>query len=155
MERPILTREWGFLVAGYVVHTSHSAETDPSRARLPELWARVEGGVLERALPRRMAGGKPFVVYHSYDADQDRCAMLVGYQVRGLEDVPDGIAALNVPPGRYLMFTAQGPQPQSARRAWGEIQAYFRQPRAPRRAYSFDFEVYEHPLRASIFVAIR
>ncbi|RIH89923.1 Integron-associated effector binding protein [Meiothermus luteus] len=155
MERPILTREWGFLVAGYAVRTAHSAEADPSRARLPGLWAQLEGGALELALPRRLAKGKPFVVYHDYDADQDRCTMLVGYQVRGLEDVPDGLAALNVPSGRYLMFTAQGPQPQTARRAWVEVEAYFRQPHAPRRAYSFDFEVYENHLRASIFVAVR
>ncbi len=85
MERPILTREWGFLVAGYAVRTAHSAEADPSRARLPGLWAQLEGGALELALPRRLAKGKPFVVYHDYDADQDRCTMLVGYQVRGLE----------------------------------------------------------------------
>ncbi|RDI95978.1 AraC family transcriptional regulator [Meiothermus sp. QL-1] len=145
MERPIPTRESGFMVAGY--------EAQGQQAR-QELWVHIESGALEQLLPKRMARGKPFVVYHSY-GPEGSCAVLVGYQVRGPEDAPEGLSLLNIPSGHYLMFTAEGPQPHSAWRAWEEIRAYFAQPRAPARAYTFDFEVHENSQRASIFVAVR
>ncbi len=154
MERPIRTRESGFFVAGYEVRTSAALEQDSQTARMPPLWHKIESGALELLIPKRMAKGKPFVVYYNYDG-QGAFSVVLGYQVLGPDDVPPGLSGLNVPGGRYLMFTVPGSRPEMVRQAWQQIRAYFEQPGQPQRAYSFDYEVHENTQRVSIFVAIR
>ncbi|GIW25554.1 GyrI-like domain-containing protein [Meiothermus sp.] len=156
MDKPVRTFESGFFVAGYEVRTSHATEANPQTAKIPALWEKIERGELELLIPKRLAKGKPFVVYYNYqDPPSGPYSVLLGYQVIGQDDVPPGLSGLNVPGGRYLMFTAQGPRPESVLRTRQEIEAYFRQPGAPRRAYTFDYEVYENSQRVSLFVAIQ
>ncbi|MCX7600761.1 MAG: GyrI-like domain-containing protein [Meiothermus sp.] len=156
MDKPVRTSESGFFVAGYEVRTSQRAEADPQTAKIPALWEKIERGELELLIPKRLAKGKPFVVYYNHqDPPHGPYSVLLGYQVIGSDDVPPGLSGLNVPAGRYLMFTALGPRPGSVVQAWHFIQSYFEQPGAPRRAYTFDYEVHENSQRVSIFVAIR
>jgi predicted transcriptional regulator YdeE len=155
MEQPVRTNESGFFVAGYEVRTSLALEQNPQTARIPPLWSKIESGELELQIPKRLAKGKPFVVYHSYESEQGPFSVLLGYQVLGQDDVPPGLSGLNVPGGRYLMFTVLGSRPELVRQAWQQIQAYFQQPRTPKRAYTFDYEVHENTQRVSIFVAIK
>ena len=155
MGHPIRTKESGFFVAGYSVRTSLTLEQNPWSARIPPLWSKIEGGELEQLIPKRLAKGKPFVVYHSYESEQGPFTVLLGYQVLGQDDVPPNLSGLNVPGGRYLMFTVDNPRPASVAQSWQEIRAYFQRPNSPRRAYTFDYEVYENAQRVSIFVAIK
>lgn len=156
MDKPVRTSESGFFVAGYEVRTSSALEQNPHTARIPLLWNKVEGGELELLIPKRLAKSKPFVVYYNYEnPPEGPYSVLLGYQVIGQNDVPPGLSGLNIPAGRYLMFTALGPWSGSVRQAWHNLQTYFEQPGAPQRAYTFDYEVYENSQRVSIFVAIR
>lgn len=156
MDKPIRASESGFFVAGYEVRTSNVAEANPQTAKIPPLWEKIERGALEALIPKRLAKGKPFVVYHNYQSNhQGPYSLLVGYQVIGQDDVPMGLSGLNVPAGRYLMFTAEGPKPGSVAQAWHRIQYYFEQPGALQRAYTFDYEVHDNTQRVSIFVAIK
>ncbi len=156
MDKPVRSSESGFFVAGYEIRTSNAAEINPQTARIPALWEKMERGELEALIPKRLAQGKPFTVYHNYESDsQGPCSVLVGYQVIGPEDVPMGFSGLSVPAGRYLMFTAEGPGPESAVQAWSYIKSYFEQPGTPQRAYTFDYEVHDNTQRVSIFVAIK
>jgi len=156
MERPVRTSESGFFVAGYEIRTSNAAEANPETARIPALWERIERGELEALIPKRLAKGKPFAVYHNYQSDhRGPYSLLVGYQVIDQDDVPMGLSGLNVPAGRYLMFTAEGPKPGSLEQAWRYISHYFEQPGAPLRAYTFDYEIHDNTQRVSIFVAIK
>lgn len=155
MERPIRTYESGFFVAGYEVRTSLALEQNPQTARIPPLWQKIESGALELLIPKRLAKGKPFVVYFNYESEQGPFSVLLGYQVRGQDDVPPGLSGLNIPAGQYLMFSVPSARPESVRQAWRQIRAYFQQPGAPKRAFTFDYEVYENPQRVSIFVALQ
>ncbi|MCX7803483.1 MAG: GyrI-like domain-containing protein [Meiothermus ruber] len=155
MERPVRTLESGFFVAGYEVRTSLALEHDPQTARIPPLWQKIESGALELLIPKRLAKGKPFVVYFHYESEQGPFSVLLGYQVRGQDDVPSGLSGLNVPGGRYLMFSVPSARPESVKEAWQQIRAYFQQPGAPKRAFTFDYEVYENTQRVSVFVAIQ
>lgn len=156
MGKPVRTSESGFFVAGYEARTSRVAEAHPQTAKIPALCEKIERGELEALIPKRLAKGKPFVVYYNYESDSGGpFSVLLGYQVIGQADVPKGLSGLNVPAGRYLMFTAEGPRPGSVAQAWHEIHTYFEQSGAPQRAYTFDYEVHENSLRVSVFVAIR
>ncbi|RIH75644.1 Integron-associated effector binding protein [Meiothermus taiwanensis] len=155
MERPVHTLESGFFVAGYELRTSLALEQDPQTARIPPLWHKIESGALELLIPKRRARGKPFVVYFNYESEQGPFSVLLGYQVMGPDDVPPGLSGLNVPGGRYLMFSVPSAKPDSVKEAWQQVRAYFRQPGAPKRAFTFDYEVYENTQRVSLFVAIQ
>lgn len=154
MERPVRTHESGFLVAGYEVRTSLTLEQNPQTARIPPLWHQIESGELELLIPKRRAKGKPFVIYYHYENEQGPFSVLLGYQVMGPDDVPPGLSGLNVPGGRYLVFTAPSSRPELGQ-AWLQIRTYFEQPGTPKRAFNFDYEVYENTQRVSIFVAIK
>jgi len=156
MERPVRTSESGFFVAGYEIRTSNAAEANPRTAQFPALWEKIERGELEALIPKRLAKSKPFAVYYNYEDDhQGSYSLLVGYQVIGQDDVPMGLSGLKVPAGRYLMFTAEGPEPVSLGQAWGHINHYFKHSGAPPRAYTFDYEILENTQRVSIFVAVK
>jgi hypothetical protein len=53
------------------------------------------------------------------------------------------------------MFSVPSARPESVKEAWQQIRAYFQQPGAPKRAFTFDYEVYENTQRVSVFVAIQ
>ncbi len=154
MERPVRTSESGFFVAGYEVRTSVSAEDHPQTAQIPVLWQKLEHGELEALIPKRLAKGKPFVVYYNYHQPEGPFSVLLGYQVIGQDDVPEGLSGLRVPAGRYLMFTALGSKPASLRQAWHYIRNFFAKPGTPKRAYTFDYEVHDSSQRVSVFVAV-
>ena len=156
MTKPFPTRESGFFVAGLEVRTSNALEADPKTARIPELWQRFGSADFYAKVPRKLAKEKPFAVYYNYDSDASSMySVAVGYQVPGLNDVAEGLVGLNVPAGKYLMFTADGNPALAVPAAWQTIWDYFKQPGAPKRAYSFDYEVYESPIRVSIFIAVQ
>lgn len=98
MDKPVRTRESGFFVAGYEVRTSLALEQNPLRAKIPALWDKIERGELELLIPKRLAKGKPFVIYYNYEnTPEGSFSVLLGYQVMGQEDVPPGLSGLNVP----------------------------------------------------------
>jgi predicted transcriptional regulator YdeE len=156
MTKPYPTRESGFFVAGFEVRTSNALEANSATARIPALWQSFNSAEFYAKVPRKLAKEKPFAVYFNYDSDSAGFySVAVGYQVPGLNDVAEGLVGLNVPPGRYLLFTADGNPALSVPAAWQAIWEYFKQPGAPKRAYSYDYEVYESSIRASIFIAIQ
>lgn len=55
-------------------------EQNPQTARIPPLWSKVESGALESLLPKRLAKGKPFVVYYHHESPQGPFSVLLGYQ---------------------------------------------------------------------------
>jgi len=156
MGQPVLSQEGGFYVLGLEVRTSAALEADLATARIPGLWAQVYHDPRLEGLPRRLAKGKLFGVYHAYQGDENGAySLLAGYQVPDLREVPAGLKGLAVPGGRYLVFTAEGELPGALRQTWEAIQGYFARPDAPRRAFSYDYEIYEDLTRVSVYIALR
>lgn len=153
MDKPYPTRESGFYLVGLEARTTNAAEANPQTAKIPGLWQQVYSGELEALVPRHIAKGKPFCVYYDYQSDQSGAySVVVGYQVPGLEEVPAGLSGLSVPAGKYLMFTAEGDPAQAVPQAWAYIGEYFKDSRA-KRAYTYDYEVYESSSKVQIFIA--
>lgn len=140
MEKPYRANESGFYVVGLETRTSKTQEDNPQTARIPALWERFRQENLEEQIPRRLAKGHPFCVYFDYENKHAGAySVVVGYQVPGLEDVPPGLTGLNIPGGKYLVFTTK---PEKVAQTWAEIGDYFAQPGAPARAYTYDYEEY-------------
>ncbi|MER3480208.1 MAG: hypothetical protein C4327_06895 [Meiothermus sp.] len=146
MEKPYRASQSGFYVAGLEARTSPPLEADPQTAKIPQLWQRFRTQGLESRLPRRLAQGHPFCVYFDYEeGPAGAYSVVLGYQVPGLEDVPPGLTGLNIPGGRYLVFTTHS---DNVAQTWAEIQNYFAQPGSPVRAYTYDYEEHLPPAEA-------
>lgn len=155
MDKPFRTSESGFFVVGLEARTTNAAERDPQSAKIPALWQRFASADFYGRVPHKMAKEKPFAVYYNYQSDADGAySVVVGYQVPGVDDTPADLTGLRVPGGRYLMFTANGDPTQAVPAAWAYIWDYFKQPGAPKRAYTYDYEVYEGPIKTQIFIAL-
>lgn len=155
MQKPVSSRENGFYVVGMETRTTNAFEADPTTAKIPALWGQVRHEPLMESISKRMAKGKMFGVYHDYQSDENGAySFLVGYQVPALDDVPAGLKSLTVDDGRYLVFTAEGDMPGALTQTWQYIWDYFKQP-GSKRAFSYDYEVYESYTRVSVYIAIR
>ncbi|MER3482235.1 MAG: AraC family transcriptional regulator [Meiothermus sp.] len=156
MQKPVSSRENGFYVVGMETRTTNAAEADPATAKIPALWERVRSDPLMEQTPKRMAKGKLFGVYYNYESDENGAySLLVGYQVNPADELPAGLKGVTVDDGRYLVFTAEGEMPGALTQTWKEIWEYFRQPNAPKRAFSYDYEIYESFTKVSVYIAIR
>jgi predicted transcriptional regulator YdeE len=156
MQKPVSSRENGFYVVGMETRTTNALEADPSTAKIPALWERVRSDPLMESIPKRLAKGKTFGVYYNYEGPENGAySLLVGYQVPDLRDVPMGLKGVTVEDGRYLVFTAEGEMPGALRLTWTEIWEYFRQPGAAKRAFSYDYEIYDSFTKVSVYIALQ
>ncbi len=156
MDKPIRTSESGFYLVGLEARTTNAAEASPQTAKIPGLWQAFGSLEFYGKVKHKLAKEKPFAVYHNYESDYlGAYSLTVGYQVPGLDDAPADLSGLRVAGGRYLMFTAEGNPALAVPAAWAYIWNYFKQPGAPKRAYSYDYAVYENSLRTSVFIAVQ
>ncbi|MBF6596165.1 MAG: effector binding domain-containing protein [Thermaceae bacterium] len=155
MQKPVSSRENGFYVLGMETRTTNALEANPATAKIGALWGQVRHESLMESISKRMAKGKMFGVYYDYESDENGAySLLVGYQVPDLSDVPSGLKGVVIEDSRYLVFTAEGDMPGALTQTWQYIWDYFKQP-GSKRAFSYDYEVYESYTRVSVYIAIR
>jgi predicted transcriptional regulator YdeE len=153
---PVLMTHDGMVVLGIDATTSNADERDPSRARIPALWARFFKDEVLSAIPGKKAPVVPVGVYTSYESDHDgRYRVIAGTAVDESTPVPEGLASVTVPAGRYLVFKGEGVMPDVVVQTWMAVWRHFSE--APRevRAYTADFEIYRGPNAVDIYVAVR
>jgi predicted transcriptional regulator YdeE len=163
MKEPVLVEMDEFLVMGIEVMTSESLEHGPATARLPLLWRTFFAEKIEEKIPHRKDPNEHVGVYADYDRDSKSrtfgaYAALAGCEVTEVgDDVPEGLVAMPVPAGKYLLFEARGPMPEAVVRTWDEIKKYFETNGHYERAYAVDFDLYrnDRPEAVDIFVAVR
>jgi predicted transcriptional regulator YdeE len=145
-----------FAVIGITVRTSNEAEMRSSDARIPALWNEYFAAGVTARIPNRTPDQSTFAVYTEYESDHTGpYSLVLGQQVSSLDQIPDKMVGLNIPAGRYLVFSADGPVPDAIVAAWREIWTYFQDNPHYKRAYSSDFEVYGTvPNTAEIFIAL-
>jgi predicted transcriptional regulator YdeE len=88
--------------------------------------------------------------------------LLIGAEVSGFDGVPQDLVARTVPKAKYAVFSSEkGPIPQIVYDVWKRIWAWTPLETRGGRAYSTDFEVYDHraadPTNAQIdvFVSVK
>jgi predicted transcriptional regulator YdeE len=153
---PELVAHEGMTILGIDVTTSNAAESDPARARLPELWARfIRDNVLQR-IPGQLSPIHPVGVYTNYENDQDgRYRVVVGVAVTEGTIRPDDLVSVTVPPGDYLVFSGTGGLPEVVIRTWESVWSYFASAKQYVRAFTADFERYPQPDAIEIYIAVK
>ena len=130
-----------FTVAGVAVETSQASQA----ADAGPLAARFFAPGFAEGLAGRLDPTTSYAVHSDYDPADESYRMTLGYEVDPLADQAGGVDLIDVPPGRYTVFTAEGPQPQASIDAWKEITAWRGRPDLVRTG-TVSFEV--HDVRA-------
>jgi predicted transcriptional regulator YdeE len=162
MKEPELVEADEFLVMGIETTTSRAAEADFATARIPKLWGAFFSGQFEDKIPHRKDPNQVLGVYadHEMDPKNQRhgsYAVIAGCEVTAVEEVPEGLVAMPVPAGKYLLFEARGPMPDTLVQTWDGIWQFFEKTKDYQRAFTVDFDVYhkDRPDAVDIFVAVK
>ncbi len=152
--RPERVRRVEARVVGIQAQTSSLLEGDPATAAVPALWRRFEADQVGDRIPDRAGSRTTCVVYSDYqDGDGDRrFRCLVGAEVGGPVRVPDGLVAVTVPAGDYLVFAARGPMPEALAATWSRVAEFFEHTPAA-RAFTADLEVH-YPAGSAVDVLV-
>ncbi len=153
---PTLTTLPAFRVVGIETRTDNASEMDVSTARIARLWERFfHEGVME-IIPGKTSDGVPLGVYTDYESDHNGAyTLMIGVETAANTTVPEGMRALEIPSGKYLVFVAEGQMPEALVNMWVHIWDYFSRDVGFRRAYTADFERHESHSRALIHIAIQ
>lgn len=142
------------LIVGHAVRTTNTRESDTEHAMLPALWARAGAPGAFDHVPGR-ADNQLYAVLTDYDSDYTGAyTQIVGVAVSSLQDLPEGLVAVRVPPARCLTQQARGPMPQALIEAWQNIWRHSESGGDPARAFTTDLEIH-HNEGADIYLAIR
>jgi predicted transcriptional regulator YdeE len=143
-------------VMGIEVRTTNQEEMAPTRARIPGLWGRFYSEKLSETILGKKPGGMPIGVYSKYETNHTGpYSLLAGLEVSSLDALPEGLSKVSVSSGKYLVFTAQGPMPQTLIQTWIAIGNYFSKGSKYKRAYTTDFEMYRGSETVDIHIAIQ
>nr|WP_158291771.1 effector binding domain-containing protein [Lampropedia puyangensis] len=103
--------------------------------------------------PQKDARRTGFGLYHDYASNElGLYSVVAGVAVHA----PDpSMASVQVAAGPYLVFTGQGPMPQTVVQTWGRVWAYFQGDVPHQRAFTTDFEAYSGTDSVAIYIAVK
>jgi predicted transcriptional regulator YdeE len=140
---PNLADEPGFTVIGIEARTSNAKEMTPEGA-IGKQWARFMRENLAAQIPNK---SDPAIIalYTDYGSDKDgEYTFLLGARVTSTAQVPRGMVARKVSPGRYAIFTSdKGPVAKVVVDTWQKIWSVPKGSPGGDRAYKTDYEVYD------------
>ena len=133
----------GFILAGLAVDTSQprqAADAGPLAIRFfaPEFMASLRG---------RIDPDETVALHADWNPATETYRLMFGCAVAEAEQ-PDGVEVVEVPPGRYTVFTAVGPQPHASIEAWKVIALWRSEPGVTRTG-GISFEVHDARARAA------
>lgn len=141
-----------FYIVGISVRTSN--EHGQSSADIPALWSRFFAEGIASKVPDKLSEDL-YCLYTDYEKDHTKpYTTLLGYKVKDLASVPEGLTGAMVPGKTCEVFTASGKLSEGIVFAeWLKIWD-----RNLDRAYSGDFEVYgskaQNPEQAEVDIYI-
>jgi predicted transcriptional regulator YdeE len=162
--QPRLAQCQEILIMGIETHTSNQREANPQTATIPQLWSQFLTEQLWLTIPDVVNPQVLYGVYtdyqtHAYTGVQlnavSQYRLIVATEVSNIDNPPEHMVGIAIPPARYLVFSAVGAPVEAARQTWQQIWDYFSPADLPyQRAYSTDFECYKSD-QLSIYVAVK
>jgi predicted transcriptional regulator YdeE len=140
---PTIANESGFTVIGIEARTSNAKEMTPDGV-IGKQWARFMKESLAAQIPNK-SDSAILAVYTDYASDKDgEYAFILGARATSATQVPKGMMARQVRPGRYAIFTSEkGPVAKIVSETWQHIWSIPKSSPGGNRAYKTDYEVYD------------
>ena len=132
-----------FSVSGPNVRTNNASEAGGA-GKLAGLWT----SYYESHPP---SSERVYGVYSDYESDASGDYTVTA----GTRTSSAGDAVVVVKPGSYLVFPATGQMPGAIVDAWKAVWAFFSQDQPYERAFETDFEQYDGPTSAAIYIGVR
>jgi predicted transcriptional regulator YdeE len=140
---PTVAHESGFTVIGIETRTSNAKEMTREGV-IGKQWARFMKENLTAQIANR-SDSTILAVYTDYASDMDgEYTFILGARVTSTTQVPSGMIARQVQPGRYAIFTSErGPVAKVVSEAWQKIWSVPKSSPGGDRSYNTDYEVYD------------
>jgi predicted transcriptional regulator YdeE len=127
-----------FHLIGLKLQSKTTNEGGQSAIDCGNLWQQFEQQSIASGIPGKESDNV-YAVYYDYDGDHSSpFAYFIGCRVKPDTEVPDGLDSLMIPEGSYRKLLAKGQMPACISDTWKEIWRS-----GLKRAYSYDFEVYD------------
>ncbi|WP_198336824.1 GyrI-like domain-containing protein [Psychrobacter celer] len=132
---------------GISIRTTNHAEVSHDTAKLGRLWQKFYQNYAGQ-LPE---GEDIYGIYHNYESDDLAGAfdVVASWEVTGEPEAlsapspAGGLVAVNIPAGKYLVFSEEGHMPNTVMNAWEKAWEYFNDPNCEHtRNFDVDFEHY-------------
>jgi len=134
-----------FQIYGPSVRTNNALEMSAS-GKISNLWQKFYASNLDLA-----ANTKTYGVYSNYESDATgEFTVTAGIKVESGAE-----ASVIIKSGTYLAFLANGPMPAVIIDAWKSVWMHFSEKQPYERAYETDFEEYNGPESAIIYIGIK
>ena len=104
---------------------------------IPQLWQKFFAENIQAKIPNKI-NDNLLAVYNEYESDYTKpYSYLIGCEVSSLDNLPEGMIAIDIPAAQYAVFTAKGKLPDAIGATWHEIWNT-----DLNRTYLTDFEIY-------------
>ncbi|BBB63443.1 AraC family transcriptional regulator [Undibacterium sp. KW1] len=143
----------GFQISGLQVRTRNADEADNATGKIAPLWGQFFARNLPETLPAKTGDGKIYGVYSNYENDANGLFNVtagVGVMAASAE-----LANVSIAAGRYMVFECEGEMPAAIIEGWGKVWSYFSGQTEYQRSYLTDFEEYQGPTQAAIYIGIK
>lgn len=145
-------------VVGLKISTSSTNESNPETALIPALWQQFFSENIEEQIQNKLSESKLLGVYTDYDDEHRGCySVIAGHEVSTTRNISKELVGVEIPAGRYLVFSEEGEMPSVIFSLWQKVWDYFSDDTEYRRAFTSDFELYNNdsPSRVEIYVAVK
>ncbi len=135
-----------FIVAGIMTRTTNKDEFSGA-GKIAGLWQRFYSENVVEKIQNKVSENV-LAVYHDYESDANgEYSLLIGLIVDKNSIIPEGLTKIEIPAQEYTKFTSnKGAMPGNIIETWQEIWK-LTDAHELKRAYSFDFEVYDERAR--------
>lgn len=132
---------------GISIRTTNHAEISHDTAKLGRLWQKFYQNYAGQ-LPE---GEDIYGIYHNYESNDLAGAfdVVASWEVMGEAEASSapnpesGVVTVNIPAGKYLVFSEEGHMPNTVMNAWESAWEYFNVPDCEHtRTFAVDFEHY-------------
>lgn len=144
-------------LVGIGTRTTNDDETKTEIARIPALYQQFFSQQVGESIPERIDPMLLYAVYTNYESDyQGAYDFLLCQQSSSTSTLSEGLTAMTVPAGQYLVFEASGEMPQTVVATWQTIWGHFDDSVPYRRLYTLDFERYDQTQsnQVKIYIAV-
>lgn len=126
-----------FNIIGISVKTTN--ENCQSMKDLGKLWNNFYSENIISRIPDKLSDDI-YSVYTDYKSDyKGEYTTVIGYKVKSLDSIPEGLTGKRIQAGKYFKYTAKGKMPDVVMGMWKEL---WSKDKELNRAYTSDFEVY-------------
>jgi predicted transcriptional regulator YdeE len=130
-----IIEQQAFYIVGISVRTIN--QNGQSKKDMMALWTRFMTDNLVQQIEDRVSDDI-YCVYTDYKNDyMDFYTAVLGCRVNSLTHIPEGFTGINIPAGKYQVYSLAGKFPENVRLAWQEIWDS-----NVNRKYTADFDLY-------------